>query len=154
MLAAGLFAAKSLYGRVFLESADGAFALLFAGNSHLGFNGDRPIPERVRPFIEFLTATRAVVPMFGCVKVPFCIRGVRVVSESGGNDISADGAFDGFGFGGFGAVGRVGSDVHFFTASTNVPVSCVVFLPGRLGCGVQLEVGLYRHVCRGHGKVG
>ena len=154
LLAAGLFAAKSLYGRVFLESADGAFALLFAGNSHLGFNGDRPIPERVRPFIEFLTATRAVVPMFGCVKVSFCIRGVRVVSESGCDDISADGAFDGFGFGGFGAVGRVGSDVNFSAARAFVPMSCAVRFPGCRSCGVQLEVGLYRHVCRGHGKVG
>ena len=92
--------------------------------------------------------------MFGCVKVPFCIRGVRVVSESGGNDISADGAFDGFGFGGFGAVGRVGSDVNFCAARAVVPVSCAVFLPGRLGCGVQLEVGPYRHIGCGHGKVG
>ena len=92
--------------------------------------------------------------MFGCVKVPFCIRGVRVVSESGCDDISADGAFDGFGFGGFGAVGRVGSDVNFSAARAFLPMSCAVRLPGCRSCGVQLEVGPYRHIGCGHGKVG
>lgn len=76
------------------------------------------------------------------------------MTERGGNDISAGGAFDGFGFGGFRAVGRVRCDVNFRAASTNVPVSRAVRLPGCRGCGVQLEVGLYRHVGRGHDKVG